>query len=745
MSKDMDLVVSIGGIADPSLGKAFETVKARLDSLQERSRQASSLRDVLGDAIRLERELADMRKVGDRGVAEHARQLGERQEQLKRLGIEARAAGDAYARLGEMQRGLDMQVRGLQRLEQASQAMPLASAFSGLVVEASKTAAGYQARLRDLAIRNGLDVGREPALASLIQDSASQSGLGRTATLDMLEHLNATGMGFAAAQMNLGLAGRFGFGQGIASAEAAGLVRALQLAQGSDSPEQLSASLDRLVVLGKGRVGSEALARRLPALLSALGNAGEATAGDVGALGALLEIQAKNTTPDKADVRMKAWLEFVSSGSLKRAYGQDYDRDLEALRKDGASLLEANLELAARYRDKGGKLSAGAASPALEAYRASRGEFQGLLESQQSSVGSSERDARRREGMSQELWKASSDSWERAQTALGSALNPYLDNLAKGSAVLGESTAELLEAYPRTTAGLTAAAGAVLSGYLAYKGGRGAIDVLRGGRLGRRGSAAVGDLVEQGAGRVSGGSEIQRVFVTNWPVPGSDSTLESARRPAQRKRGQTPRRKRGKGGGVKARSLPSLGFSAGGGLGAMAGKLPRLSRLPIRNAPLQVASSLIDVAEVYSSDLSESEKTIAYGEAGGSLAGSLAGAALGASIGSVVPVVGTLIGGLVGGAIGAWGGSELGGRLGRSLAGDPPAASDNKPAVLAPQDEPVAAAPNWTFAPQINLTVQGNVHEPQRLADELLPYLQRMLVDFADERQRRSLYDPAMV
>ncbi len=50
----------------------------------------------------------------------------------------------------------------------------------------------------------------------------------------------------------------------------------------------------------------------------------------------------------------------------------------------------------------------------------------------------------------------------------------------------------------------------------------------------------------------------------------------------------------------------------------MAGKLPRLSRLPIRNAPLQVASSLIDVAEVYSSDLSESEKTIAYGEAGGS-------------------------------------------------------------------------------------------------------------------------------
>ena len=110
----------------------------------------------------------------------------------------------------------------------------------------------------------------------------------------------------------------------------------------------------------------------------------------------------------------------------------------------------------------------------------------------------------------------------------------------------------------------------------------------------------------------------------------------------------------------------------------------------------------------------------------------------------MVPVVGTLIGGLVGGAIGAWGGSELGasgtqsgwrsaGGLGQQAGGGRTTGRTRR------------GCANWTFAPQINLTVQGNVHEPQRLADELLPYLQRMLVDFADERQRRSLYDPAMV
>ena len=109
----------------------------------------------------------------------------------------------------------------------------------------------------------------------------------------------------------------------------------------------------------------------------------------------------------------------------------------------------------------------------------------------------------------------------------------------------------------------------------------------------------------------------------------------------------------------------------------------------------------------------------------------------------MVPVVGTLIGGLVA-ALSAPGAVANWGRLGRSLAGDPPAASGQAGGART-TGRAVAAAPNWTFAPQINLTVQGNVHEPQRLADELLPYLQRMLVDFADERQRRSLYDPAMV
>ena len=263
---------------------------------------------------------------------------------------------------------------------------------------------------------------------------------------------------------------------------------------------------------------------------------------------------------------MKAWLEFVGSGSLKRAYGQDYDRDLEALRKDGASLLEANLELAARYRDKGGKLSAGAASPALEAYRVARrvpglaripAVFRRLFEARCAASRGDVPGAV--EGFQRQLGEGADRFGQRPESISGQPGQGERGTRRVDCGAARSLSADDGRSYRRRRCGVIRVSR--LQGR-ARRYRRAAWRSARSARI-----AAVGDLIERGAGRVSGGSEIQRVFVTNWPVPGGDSTLESARRPAQRKRGQTPRRKRGKGGGVKARSLPSLGFSAGGGLG----------------------------------------------------------------------------------------------------------------------------------------------------------------------------------
>lgn len=193
----------------------------------------------------------------------------------------------------------------------------------------------------------------------------------------------------------------------------------------------------------------------------------------------------------------------------------------------------------------------------------------------------------------------------------------------------------------------------------------------------------------------------------------------------------------------------------------------------------------IGAIDVALSAETQDEKAEGYGGVAGGLAGSFAGAAVGAAVGSVVPVVGTAIGGLVGAVLGSMGGELGGGWLGKKLFGD------DKPEVVASQDEAAKAAapgaalvmpaapkaapgdvvrsitaepvppavmpviakaaelkperPNveqsLTFAPNMPVTVQGDVKDPAALARELLPHLQRMFDDLGRQAQARQLSD----
>jgi hypothetical protein len=54
----------------------------------------------------------------------------------------------------------------------------------------------------------------------------------------------------------------------------------------------------------------------------------------------------------------------------------------------------------------------------------------------------------------------------------------------------------------------------------------------------------------------------------------------------------------------------------------------------------------------------------------------------------------------------------------------------------------VAAAPsNVHFSPTISVTVQGDAKDPRRIAEQLLPHLQRLMGQFQAQRQRGSLFD----
>jgi hypothetical protein len=186
--------------------------------------------------------------------------------------------------------------------------------------------------------------------------------------------------------------------------------------------------------------------------------------------------------------------------------------------------------------------------------------------------------------------------------------------------------------------------------------------------------------------------------------------------------------------------------------------------------------------ETFQNAKTKDEKAEGYGAAAGNLAGTMAGAAAGAAIGSVVPIIGTAIGGMIGAYLGSQGGAALGGSLGKSLFGG----EDEKPeqtakapvpttplmmasagqhgpalgdvvrsmAVTAPlnsaalaiqpkePEKPVPAKVDQQFQYSLNMpvTVQGDVKDPQALAQDLMPHMQRMMADAAKSNAAK-LYD----
>ncbi|MBD9514389.1 glycine zipper domain-containing protein [Pseudomonas sp. PDM22] len=289
---------------------------------------------------------------------------------------------------------------------------------------------------------------------------------------------------------------------------------------------------------------------------------------------------------------------------------------------------------------------------------------------------------------------------------------------------------------------------------------------------------------------LGGKSDIQKVFVTNWPVCGYCDPFDGGSKGKDKgkgkgKSGGKPKpggAGQGSRGGIFQRARSALGRVAGAvsgrlgrvaqsvrssrtgraaggilrrgaglvrsvgasGLGRAVGGLVRGAGTGLRRfGPVSAAMAIADAASVYASDQSPAQKAVGYGKAGGSAIGAAAGAALGTLI--PIPVVGTLVGGAIGATVGEW----IGGRAG-ALFG-PSENPRNPQPVPPPPAAPVAAAvvasgpPNWTFSPQVSINVAGNIVNPQQLLDELIPAMRRLIAEAQQERQRNALFDTVVM
>ncbi|TMU77631.1 phage tail tape measure protein [Pseudomonas fluorescens] len=233
---------------------------------------------------------------------------------------------------------------------------------------------------------------------------------------------------------------------------------------------------------------------------------------------------------------------------------------------------------------------------------------------------------------------------------------------------------------------------------------------------------------------------------------------------------------------IPSPSVPSVPSGALSKLGVVAGTVGKVGKA----AKVIPGGTLLESGamafETFQNAKTKDEKAEGYGSAAGNLAGTMAGAAAGAAIGSVVPIIGTAIGGMIGAYLGSQGGAALGGSLGKSLFGG----EDEKPeqtakapvpstplmmasaaqqgqvlgdvarsmAVTAPlksaalaiqpkepaKPEPAKVDQQFQYSLSMPVTVQGDVKDPQTLAQDLMPHMQRMMADAARSNAAK-LYD----
>ena len=247
--------------------------------------------------------------------------------------------------------------------------------------------------------------------------------------------------------------------------------------------------------------------------------------------------------------------------------------------------------------------------------------------------------------------------------------------------------------------------------------------------------------------------------------------------------------------------VPSGALSKLGGVVQAVGKIGKAAKMIPGGSLMEAGAMAFDT---YENAKTKDEKAEGYGAAAGNLAGTMAGAAAGAAIGSVVPIIGTAIGGLVGAYLGSMGGSALGGAAGKSWFGGedekpaPPVtplllaprpgpaipslatmgksfngangsgallmapapqapvlgdvarslavAAPSRPAAVAIQpkepEKPVPAKVDQKFEYSLSMpvVVQGDVKDPQRLAQDLMPHMRLMMADAAKQNAAK-LYD----
>ncbi|OAI93519.1 phage tail tape measure protein [Pseudomonas putida] len=554
MASRLNLSLVIGGAVASSLGSAFKTAESGIAQLEQKGNKARVLKGMIGETVKLREEWKKAHDSGSSSASGLLRKLESNLDALRKQGVQVGRLDREYQRLGRTARATDLQIKGRQQLTAGKEGLKstAAQATAGVAAVAIPTAisAGYQATMRDIAIKAGVaNQPEEQAMSKRIIQVAQDNGMSNAGVADLVNQLVGAGMDLKRALSYADVAAKFSVGQGASGDDTAKMIMSMEQNAKITDPEQMTKALEGVALQGQaGSFEASDMARWFPVLLAGMEKTGSVGPEAVAQLGAMLQVQMKTAgSSDEAANNLKNWIEKIGSGEVVDAYkkaGIDYQASLTTGIQKGMSVLESSMALAMQYVQKtdpakAKKMAEAQAKidkevdpskalkmldaleqslrtgdifndmqvkAALTAYGQNRGLYQQLKKDAMGDEASGILDknlAERRE-TSKQKWLETANAFDDAMRSVGDALRPFTDWAASSVTVLARGFSKLSSESQSVVAGI----GALAAGFVALKGvinsyrvGKGLIDLGRGKTLERLADRGGKTVAEGGAGR----------------------------------------------------------------------------------------------------------------------------------------------------------------------------------------------------------------------------------------------------
>ncbi|MBA1187970.1 phage tail tape measure protein [Pseudomonas entomophila] len=542
MSSKLALAVVIGGAVSSSVGAAFKNVEGRIDKLEKQGNKAKALKGMIGETVRLREEWRKAHESGAANAGKLLDKLEANNNALRKQGVEVGRLASEYARLGQVARASDLQMKGHQQIEQGRASLKSnigqAVVATGLAAVPTKISADYQAIIRDIAIK--ADIVNQPGEAQLnrtVIDTASDTGMSRNDVADLVNQLVGAGMELDKALSYAPVAAKFAIGQGASGVDTASMIQALEQNAKISDPRVMQQALEAIAYQGQaGSFEASDMAKWFPQLLAGMEKNGITGLDAVTSLGSMLQVQMKTAgSSDEAANNFKNWMEKLGAGDVVKAYkdaGIDYQASLNTGLQKGMNVIEASMALAMKYVKatdpaKAKKIEeakanidkeadpekAKAALEALEktlrtgdifadmqvkaaltAYGQNRGLYEELKADSKKASGILDKNLAERRETSAQQWAELGQAVDDSMRSIGDAIRPVTDGAAKGLTKVARGITKLSDGAQPVVLGITAITAAFLglrTAASAFKIGRGLLNLTR------------GRVMERGAGRAS--------------------------------------------------------------------------------------------------------------------------------------------------------------------------------------------------------------------------------------------------